>query len=160
MREKEAGKEDHFDELVNGVSEREGRKGEVWFNNCEPARWRSTSFSLQWSGGGISPSALSVRLIKEPLGTWQKLLVGCDGRIRRTPPFLHRLQSLHRVFLPNSHQQAPRTRAGKKSTSISDTTGLTHFNNILHLQWNCLPKKKCQRSTAASYMARSDWSQP
>lgn len=54
---------------------------------------------------GISPSAESVGLIREPLGTWQKLLAGRDGRIRPGP------------FLPPliSSQQAPSTPKGEES---------------------------------------------
>lgn len=97
-----------------------GRGGSL-INNCEAARCRSSGFSLQWAGAGISPSAVSVGLIREPLGTWQKLLAGCDGRIRRThPPPLHHHYSLHPCFLPNSlhppthcHAPHPDRKEGK-----------------------------------------------
>lgn len=56
-------------------------------NYCKAARCRS-SFSLQWVGAGLLPPAVSAGLISRPLGTWQKLLAGCDGRLRQpqTPP--------------------------------------------------------------------------
>ena len=103
-------------EWVKGEEEKEGSL----INNCEAARCRSTGFSLQWAGAGLSPSAVSVGLIREPLGTWQKLLAGCDGRIRRTPPLLHHRYSLHPCFLSNSHQQAPFTRTGKEGKGVKE----------------------------------------
>ena len=54
-----------------GVKEKKNRSGGGGrlINNCEAARCRSSGFSLQWAGAGISPSAVSVGLIREPLGT-------------------------------------------------------------------------------------------
>lgn len=46
-----------------------GKRERSLINNCEAARCRSSGFSLQWAGAGISPSAVSVGLIREPLGT-------------------------------------------------------------------------------------------
>lgn len=65
------------------------KKESPLIKNWVAARCRSSGFSLQRAGTGKLPSAVSVGLIREPPGTWQKLLVGCDGRIRRPFPCTH-----------------------------------------------------------------------
>lgn len=72
-------------ERKKGGEKKRGRvkaraKGPI--NYCKAARCRS-SFSLQWLGAALLPPAVSTGLISRPLGTWQKLLAGCDGRLRQ-----------------------------------------------------------------------------
>lgn len=60
--------------VKEGVSEKREscgvkKRARSLINNCKAARCRSSGFSLQWAGAGISPSAVSVGLIREPLGT-------------------------------------------------------------------------------------------
>lgn len=70
-------------------NEKKKKKESPLIKNWVAARCRSSGFSLQRAGTGKLPSAVSVGLIREPPGTWQKLLVGCDGRIRRPFPCTH-----------------------------------------------------------------------
>lgn len=89
--------------------EREREKGPI--NYCKAARCRSC-FSLQWLGAGLLPPAVSAGLISRPLGTWQKLLAGCDGRLRQ-PQTSPSSRVPHPSPLVRTGERIPSTRPNK-----------------------------------------------